>query len=67
MNNVGFMELKSEMLCDVNGGFTGWRGGLCTFAGSFGLLWSLPIFCVNPGAGMLLAGGSLSLLDQDEN
>lgn len=55
------VELKEEEMLEIEGG--GFKQGACVFLGCVGLAWSLPVACLNPGAGLALVGASLTTLD----
>lgn len=57
----GFYEMTEDEMVEIDAG--GWKSALCIFGGTVGLAWSIPIGCLNPGAGLMLAGASLAALD----
>ncbi len=57
----GFCELSELEKVDIDAG--GWKSALCVFGGTVGLAWSIPVACLNPGAGLALAGASLAAID----
>lgn len=59
--NNGFCEMTEKEAVDINAG--GWKSALCVFGGTVGLAWSIPVGCLNPGAGLALAGASLAAID----
>lgn len=61
METITLNELNKEELALLDG--EGWKQAGCAFLGTVGLGLSLPVGVVNPGAGLILAGTSLGLLD----
>lgn len=61
MKNINLNELTTEELAILDG--EGWKQAGCALLGTVGLGLSLPVGAVNPGAGIILAGTSLSVLD----
>lgn len=60
-----FNELTMDEMLDTSGG--GWREVVQVTAGTIGLAASLPVAVLNPGAGLMLAGGSLACLESGLN
>lgn len=56
-----FSELTEMESLSVDGGSL--KQAACAFLGTVGLAWSIPVACLNPGAGLALAGASLACLD----
>lgn len=57
----GFCELSENEVMDIDAG--GWKSALCVFGGVVGLAWSIPVGCLNLGAGLALAGASIAAID----
>lgn len=59
--NNGFSEMSWSEMMVIDGGSG--KQAACMFFGIVGLAWSIPAACLNPGAGLALAGASLACID----
>lgn len=63
----GFCEMSQAEVNNVNGGYKGWQGGMCSLGGALLVSCSVPVLFANPGAGLTIMGAGFALMDLDEN